>query len=456
MSILSKWLFKKFQSELKTKGFQSTDPRYNEQIYPDFGRVIGGNVIWNPENDDQFISKGYQGNVTVYSIIQLIIKHASSVPFNIYQVKDQQALKAYKQMTGGLMTPDSIINSRILKAKTLIDTDGTDLEVLLNRPNPAQSYASWISELIAFGRLTGDRYIYKIGADTGKNAGRAKELYVLPSQSVEIVSGGIFEPVQGYVLDFNAQQMKMPVDDVCHIKDFNPDYDGTGANLYGQSPLKAAFRNLETNNEAINTGMNYLQNQMTRGLLTVDEGDMNEVQGKALKDNLKADFEANQGGVTISPRKMTWTNFGLNAADTAVIEQYNVTIKDLCNAYNVPVTLLNNTDASTESNVKENRKALYQNAIIPELTKIRDEINRFLVPSFGNDLYFDFDYSSIPELQVDLEKMATTLQNSNWLTQNEKRIAMNYAIDEDNDIMNDYLIPQGLTPLSDLDMSDIE
>lgn len=454
MSILSKWVARQLQGDLIKKGFQNTDPLYNQQIYPDWGRVIGGNVVWNPENDDQFVKQGYQNNVTVYSIIQLIIKHASAVPFNIYEVKNERDLKAYKQMTSGIITPDSVINSRILKAKTLVDVEDTDLEALLNRPNPAQSYASWISELIAFGRLTGDRYIYKIGADTGANAGKAKELYVLPSQAVEVVSGGIFEPVQGYVLDFNARQMEMPSDDVCHIKDFNPDYDGTGANLYGQSPLKAAFRNLETNNEAITTGMKYLQNQTTRGVLNVDEGDMSEPQAQALNDSLKRNFKDNQGGITITPRKMSWTNFGLNASDMSLVAQYNLTVKDLCNAYNVPVTLLNSEAASTESNIKESRKALYQNAIIPELIKIRDELNRFLVPD--GKLFIDYDFSSIPELQVDMNTMATTLQNSDWLTQNDKRVAMNYPIDEENEMMNEYLVPQGKVPLSDLDITSFE
>ena len=53
----------------------------------------------------------------------------------------------------------------------------------------------------------------------------------------------------------------------------------------------------------------------------------------------------------------------------SLIEQYNASIKDLCNIYNVPVTLLNNTESSTYNNVKEAKKALYQNCVIPELIK---------------------------------------------------------------------------------------
>tara|TARA_R110000744_G_scaffold102377_1_gene196910 strand:+ start:535 stop:1899 length:1365 start_codon:yes stop_codon:yes gene_type:complete len=454
MSILSKWLSKQVDKELIKKGFQNTNEKYNGQIYQGIGSLSNGNIIWNPEADANYIKEGYQGNVTVYAIIQLIIKHASAVPFNVYEVKNERSLKQYKAMTSGMVTPESIINSRILKARTLTDIEDTDLENLLNRPNPAQSYASWISELIAFGRLTGDRFIYKIGADTGSNVGKAKELYVLPSQSIDIVSGGLHLPVKGYTLDYNGALNEIPADDVCHIKDFNPDYNGQGSHLYGQSPLKAAYRNLQINNEAISTGLNMLENQTTRGILTAEDGDIDQVQAQALKDSLKAEFAANQGGVTITPTKLSWVNFGLSTTDMGLLEQYGISVDDLCNAYSVNSLLLNSRAASTESNVKEARKSLYQNAIIPELIKIRDELNRFLVPD--GKLFIDFDFSSIPELQVDLEKQAQVLANSNWLTQNEKRMAMNYAKDEDNKMMDDYLIPQGNIPLSDLDLTGLE
>ena len=55
-----------------------------------------------------------------------------------------------------------------------------------------------------------------------------------------------------------------------------------------------------------------------------------------------------------------------------------------------------------------------------------------------------------------MEKMSNILQNSNWLTQNEKREASNYAKDESTALMDEYLIPQGLTPLSDLDLTGFE
>mgnify|MGYP003327909712 FL=1 len=61
-----------------------------------------------------------------------------------------------------------------------------------------------MSEIVAFGKLTGNRYIYGIGPETGGNASKYKELYVLPSQLMEIVSGGLMNPVKAYRLDYKG------------------------------------------------------------------------------------------------------------------------------------------------------------------------------------------------------------------------------------------------------------
>ena len=124
-------------------------------------------------------------------------------------------------------------------------------------------------------------------------------------------------------------ELTIEADDVCHIKDFNPYYDGTGSHLYGMSPLKAGLRSLDANNEALTTGVRYLQNQTARGVLSSEEGDLNEVQAKQLKEKFRQQYQGsnNAGDVIITPKKLSWVNFGLNASDLSLIEQYNALSK---------------------------------------------------------------------------------------------------------------------------------
>ena len=426
------------------KSNQNTNEAFNKLVY----KYIGNNLISSTENDDTYINKGYRFNSTVYSIVNLISKTAANIPFQIYEVKNENDLKRYKSLTSGSVTTTSIINSNIIQKKALIGVEDTDLHELLNRPNPAQSFNSWIQEIIAFGALTGNRYIYGISPETGQNSGKYKELYVLPSQVVEIHSGGLMKPVKEYTLEYNGTY-RIPAESICHIKNFNPYHDGSGSHLYGMSPLKAGLRSMDANNEALTTGVKYLQNQTARGMLISDEGDITESQARQLKDKFRNTYQGSQnaGDLIITPKKLSWVNFGLNASDLSLIEQYNASIKDLCNVYNVPVQLLNNTDSTTYNNMKEAKKALYQNAVIPELIRIREELNRWLTPQYGDKLYIDFDFNSIPELQEETEKVVDQMVKSWWLTPNEKRMAMNYGIDQDNDRMNEYYVPANLIPL---------
>jgi len=429
---------------LISKNAQQTATEYNRAIY----NWLGESIVWNPENDDSYITEGYRKNSTIYSLVNLITKAATTIPFQVYEKTNENDYKRYKAMTSGTFDASTIHKAAMLQKRSLVELQDTELHKLLERPNPAQSYNSWITELIAFGKLTGNRYIYGIGPDTGANIGKYTELYVMPSQIMEIVSGGIMKPVSKYKIEYNGTY-EIDANEICHIKDFNPYYDGTGSHLYGQSPLRAGLRSLTTNNEAVQTGVKYLQNQTARGLLMSDEGDINEVQAQQLKDKFRKQFQGsdNAGDVIITPKKLSWVNFGLNAADVSLIEQYNASIKDLCNIYNVPVQLLNNTDSASYNNMKEAKKALYQNAVIPELLKIKDELNRWLAPKFGEKLCIEFDFSVIPELQEETDKVVDQLSKAWWITPNEKRAAMNYGKDEQTTQLDDYYIPANLIPV---------
>jgi HK97 family phage portal protein len=420
-----------------------TNPAYNKLVYT----WLGTNIIMNEDNDVTYIRDGYQRNATIYSIINLIVKSATTIPMTVYRVTNEGSAKQYKAMTSGVMDGNAMYKANILRKRAFEEVKDSELEALLKRPNPEQSFSAWLGELVAFGKLTGNRYIYGIGPDSGPNQGKFTELYALPSQLVEIVSGGVMQPVAGYKIQYNSM-IEVAPELVCHIKDFNPDYDSSGSNLYGQSPLRAGLRVLSSNNEAVTTGLKYLQNQTSRGMLVSKDGNLTEVQGQALKDKFRKSYQgsSNAGDVIISSKDLSWVNFGLNASDLSLIEQYNGTVKDLCNIYNIPVQLLNNTDSSTYNNMKEAKKALYQNAVIPELIKIRDELNRWLAPKYGKgDEYFiDFDFTAISEMQEEVDKLVNQLASAWWVTPNEKRDAMNYAMDTENPFMDDYFIPANL------------
>lgn len=419
-----------------------------------FNYLGSGSILYNEQNDDAYVDEGYRKNNTVYSIINLIARNASTVPFQVFEVKNKTKAAQYKSLSSVGYT-ESIVQSRIIKERAFQEVEDTDLHELLYRPNEQQSYNDFIQNIIGFGKLTGNRYIWGVSPETGPNAGKPQELIVLPSQHMEIISGGMAEPVKAYKLDYNPQNTKwFEAKDICHIKDFNPNWDTVGSQLYGQSPLMAAFRTLATNNEAIDTEKAMLMNQAARGLLvSKDMAGIDQDQAQQLNESLRSKMRDNRGGVAITPVPMEWINFGLTASDMSLLEALEATDKKLCQIYGVPSGLLGIGEATYE-NQKEWKKSLYQNAVMPELIKVRDRLNQWLVPHFGENLYLDFDFSVIPELQEDMERVVNQLSQAWWVTGNEKRVAMNYSPDKNEGMMNEYLVSQGLVPLKDLDLGE--
>jgi hypothetical protein len=75
---------------------------------------------------------------------------------------------------------------------------------------------------------------------------------------------------------------------------------------------------------------------------------------------------------------------------------------------------------------------------------------------YGDNICIEYDFSVIPELQEETDKVVDQMSKAWWLTPNEKRAAMSYAHDEDNPILDEYYIPANLIPASgsDIDFAD--
>jgi HK97 family phage portal protein len=243
---------------------------------------------------------------------------------------------------------------------------------------------------------------------------------------------------------------------ICHIKSFNPNFDSTGASLYGQSPLKAGFRALETNNEAIDTEKALMINQAARGLLVPknNQAHLDKAQMEQLQESLKQKMRDNRGGVAITSAELDWVNFGLSAGDMELLAMIDATDKMLCRVYGVHPTLLNIGKDSTYENQDAAKKSLYQNCIIPTMIQIRDELNRWLVPAYGENLYLDFDFSSIAELQEDQAKITQYLKDAFWTTLDEKREVQGWGRLNTPE-MNKIYMPSGYIPIEDMELGNM-
>lgn len=442
-----------FRDLLPTKIKQQTASEYNELLFKNLTKVLG---LPDGQNKKNLIESGYQKNATVYSIVNYIINASLVIPAKVYEVTDRGALKDYKSLTSGSFGDTTIGKAYNSRHRALKPSFDSNLQKVMDNPNPDMGYAQFMSEIIGFFELTGDTYMQGVSPSTGTNAGRIGQLYPLPAHLMEIIIGeDINNPIEGYQIKYfdYRSDSKLPYDQVAHVKTFNPDYQVDGSHLYGQSPLTAAMRNLTINNESIDTGRNFLKNQGVRGVLSSDDmGMLTKEQVSQLKDAYKAKYQGsdNAGDIMITNHMFKWINMGLPASDVALIEQYNLSKKDIAAAYNFPSLLLNDTAEFSVSTYREAKKQLYLQRIIPDLCLIRDELNRWLTPTYnsnGKEYYIDFDYTTVPELQEDMEKVTKQLNVSYWQTPNEKRIAQ--GLDPlEKEGMDDVYIPANLINMS--------
>ena len=435
-------------------GLSKKDSTYLNAVFPH----LGNNVIWTAPTTQNFIEKGLYLNSDLYSIINLIINKVAAAPIIVYEVKDEKALKYYKSMSGSGANSGAKWNAEKMRTKALEEVSIPELERLFKKPNEFQTWDNWIKEIAAFRLITGNAYMYG-SRRGGQENSPIIGLYSLPAQYMEIISGGLNQPIKEYRLTYNGYD-KIDANNVGHIKNINLSYQaGTGNHLYGASPLRSAVRDLTTSNDGKQALLSMLQNMGARGILTGD-GSVNitREQAQGLKEDYANNYQGSSkaGDVIITPAKMSWVQMGMNAVDMSIIDTQKVILRSMCRVYGVDAKLLGDTEASTFNNVETAYKALINNVVRPLHIEIRDVLNNWLLPSFGNkNLFVDFDYMAYPEMQDDMDKLVAQLSAAWWLTPNEKRAAMNYG-EYDNEVLNQPFIPQGLMTLDEFTVQPVE
>lgn len=413
-------------------------------MYPIFGNT---GINWLNDNSQAYITNGYAGNPVIYSIIKQITDKMSAVPFYLYEIQDTKKLKRYKSFTlnKNLMSAEALI----AKDQSLKEVDSHKIIDLLDQPNEYQQWSEFVKNVIGYKLITGNSYIYGSKPEIGVNKDKIIGLSVLPAQLMNIVATGNI--VEYYNLSGNNQRLEK--DSILHLKYWNPDFNNS-LHLYGQSPLKAAQKVMQLSNTAYETQASIIQNKGAYGMLFDKSQSLDDVQMQQLKDRF---MNATANELMMVSADLQFTQFGQTAEDMQIMESMGMNLRDLCNIYSFPSLLLGDDTQKTYSNYEQAEKSLIYNVVVPELTTLRDSLNKWLCPAYskadGKQYFIDFDITVLPQLAADMDKVVAQLEKMWWVTGNEKRLATNYGEDTKNPLMNEYFIPQNLVPLSDTSIS---
>ena len=443
---LASRLFKGYLEKLETSVRKTIGTEVNAKILD----MVQGRPVYPPDNIETYINNGYLFNPIVYSIVSFIAQKAGSIPWGVYEVKDEKSLNLYKSATKW------DFNSKIVRTKALVALPDHDLNELFVRPNELQGWADYFEQVVGFKLVTGDSYIHAIGPTAGVNKGAVREMWSLPPQIIKPVAGSKSKPVIGYKY-LNEEEL-IPPEEIIHLKYWTPEYYN-GAFLYGLSPIRAAKRVMTKSNASFDSMTSSFQNMGAVGILS-PEGQSTDMLTEEQIEMLEQRYRRktgpkNRGVPLFSEAPLKWQQIGMSPADLSIIESDKMDLRTICNIYHVPSELFNDASNKTYSNTKEAGSAVYTNAVLPQLNQFRDAFNQFIDRRQpGNNIYIDYDASMISELQDDIGMIANALQTVWYLTPNEKRDMLNFPADENNPMMEDYWVPMGLSPMSSDTLND--
>jgi len=430
---------------------------YNEKL---FSWINDNQPIFWEDNPNNYVKNGYQSNGDVYSCIDLILTKLSQCPILIYSVKNTNQAKRYKSL---VTTDYAKAELYRLQTKALQEAEIDGIQKLIHTPNPYQTTTEWLKQLAGFYLLTGNSYNYYNGLPGSR---KWKEMYVLPSPLLNIISGGDLKPVKGYNI-FNSVNFRngvpdFPGEQVSHLKTFNPNFTTYGAQLYGQSPLRAYIMTLVRNRDARIEQNKQVKNGGTFGILSPDTAaGAPAISDPKVKADLKKQLETAKDSMDIVSRLFIsgapakWLQIGLNSVDLQLLESLNLDRIDICNAFHIHPSLLGNTDAATDNNMEWASKQFIYNCIMTLGNTITDKLTRDICPAYetnGEHLMLMFDYSVLPELADDMGKIAEALSKMWWISANEKREYQGWGKSPEPNASK-IIVPSGYQLLEDIDLT---
>jgi HK97 family phage portal protein len=413
-----------------------------------------GIVTWQGADQRSFVDDGYVANDIVYSIIKLITDKAKIAPFHVYKVVDEKAAKKYKSLAAQKDINLKELETLHKKAYELYTGDQR-LNELLKYPNEEDCWSDLVEQWCGFKLITGNSFIYGKLIEAGNNQGKPFELFALPSQYMAIIANiNVFPPTRaGYQL-YYGQMWSFDTKEILHDKYFNPQWGVTGGQLYGQSPLRAAAKNLTRSNEAKTAAVASFQNGGPAGVLFMNDDRFDPTSGQQQAQALKKAVSEkggslNYNSIAVSGYKVDWKQIGLSPVELNIIESEKWDLKALCNIYGVPSQLLNDSDSKTYNNQREGEKALTLRCAIPLLNSLTDNLNRKLHSDWGykgTNLYVDYDISVFGELEANKVEQTEWLDKAWWISPKQKLEIMNINVPDyiPTEELEKLYIPTGL------------
>ena len=316
---------------------------------PDFWNV---NTAYNFKrvSADEIVKEGFLGNELVYACVSSLANACASTPL--------------KLMNGEEVVPDQ----------------DPVYQMFFNQWNTKQGKNEAMYQLFVNLFLHGKSYTLKKSEMVGFET---NELWVLPTQEVEPSKENItyFESPAYYTFTDQASIHKYFSEELIILEYYDPSQ--LQEQQLGLSPLQPVWETVTASNNRATAEKAMLKNRGIAGLISpkAASGDAGALGfSNSVMEVVRKAFSGITGGadkfnkVEVVEQAVDFTQLGMNANDLKIIETQLPQLRSVCRALNLPPQIFGDYESSQYANYKEANKAMYTNAVIPN---VKHFINQF-------------------------------------------------------------------------------
>jgi len=317
--------------------------------------------------------EGYKISIYVYRAVRTIVQAASAIPW-IVQDKDGEPI------------------------------DNHPFTKVMRNPNPEFSGQDMMELLIAHSLLVGNALWMPIIVGN-----QVKEFWpVMPDLVRPVPSDVPGEWLKGWqVTEQNGAYKILPPGQFLHFMQMDP-----GDLYWGTSPLMAAARTIDTDNEAQDTQKISMQNRATPDGVFTHESVLTPEQfeeaRRQIRENFLAKTKKREPWVLGAGAK--WNQMSMTPVEMDFIASRLHNKRDIAGAFGISPIFLGDLEQSSYDNMVQARKALYEDVVIPLLDDVKSTLNLKIAPMYGN-IIIAYDTSKVAALREDYTKKVEQAKN---------------------------------------------
>jgi HK97 family phage portal protein len=277
---------------------------------------------------------------TVFACVRVLAESVAQLPLQLYREDGREKTKAYEHPL---------------------------YRVLNGVANPLQTSQEWLELVVAHLCLAGNHYSL---INRGAVGTQVLELLPLNPGAVSPILSPDGADIAYRVTFANKRQEVLTSRDVLHIKGFSLD------GVCGVSPISYARETIGLSMATQRHAARLFSNGANPGGVLEVSSELSDAAYKRMKDS----WDSGQTGVNNAHRTAIleagtkWTQIGLSAEDSQMLESRKYSRTEICGLFRVPPAMIGDLERATFSNTEQQARSFVDFSLAPWLLRIESRV----------------------------------------------------------------------------------